>query len=127
MNRESRKILKKNHIQISGKPLGRPTKEMNTAEYKRQAHADNGIRNGVEAVFGTGKRVYRANNIRAKLPDTGDTWTAMCYLVKNIRKFLKALLFALFGNRLMEHHQRWMRFFFYPFQMRTSIMRIINS
>jgi hypothetical protein len=99
---------------------------MNTAEYRQQALEDHGVRNGVEAVFGTGKRVYRANNITAKLPDTGDTWTAMCYLVKNLGTFLKELLFALFGNRIMEHHQRWMRCFFYPFRMRTSTMRIIN-
>ena len=29
-----------------------------------------GERNEVECSFGTGKRVYRANNIRAKLPET---------------------------------------------------------
>ena len=27
-------------------------------------------KNEIEATFGTGKRVYRADNIRAKLPDT---------------------------------------------------------
>lgn len=54
-----------------------------------------GERNEIEATFGTGKRVYRANNIRAKLPETADCWTAMCYFVKNVMKFLKDLLRAL--------------------------------
>ena len=33
-----------------------------------------GERNEVEGTFGTGKRVYRANNIRTKLSDTGESW-----------------------------------------------------
>ena len=96
MNRENRKWLKEHAIQAAGKPLGRPSKEMMTEEYKQQSILDKGVRNGVEASFGTGKRVYHANDIRAKLPDTGDTWTAMCFLVKNVKKFLKDLLFGLF-------------------------------
>ena len=49
------------------------------------------LRNEVEAAFGTSKRVYRANNIRAKLPGTAECWTGMCYLVKNLAKFLRGL------------------------------------
>ena len=41
-------------------------------------------RNEFECSFGTGKRVYRANDIRAKLPDTSECWTGMCYFVKNV-------------------------------------------
>jgi len=52
-------------------------------------------RNEVEATFGTGKRIYRANNIRAKLPDTGEAWTSACYFSKNVMKFLKELLHVL--------------------------------
>jgi len=99
MNRENRKWLKEHAIQAAGKPLGRPTTEMQTAEYKQQAIRDKGVRNAVEASFGTAKRVYQANDIRAKLPDTGDTWTAMCFLVKNIKKFLKDILFGLLRIR----------------------------
>ena len=53
-------------------------------------------RNEIECSFGTGKRVYRANDIRAKLPDTGECWTGMCYFVKNVMKFLRGLCLALF-------------------------------
>lgn len=46
----------------------------------------------IEATFGTEKRVYRANNIRAKLPETGESWIAACYFSKNVMKFLRGLL-----------------------------------
>lgn len=55
-----------------------------------------GERNGVECSFGTGKRVYRSNNIRAKLPETAEYWTGMCYFVKNVMKFLRELCLVLF-------------------------------
>lgn len=42
------------------------------------------------------ERVYRANNIRGKLADTGAAWTAACYFAKNVMKFLRNLLHALF-------------------------------
>ncbi len=54
-----------------------------------------GLRNEVESTFGTAKRVYQANDIRAKLADTASVWTALCYLAKNVMKFLKELLCAL--------------------------------
>lgn len=54
-----------------------------------------GERNEIECSFGTGKKVYRANDIRAKLPDTARYWTGMCYFVKNVMKFLRELCLAL--------------------------------
>ena len=57
-----------------GKPLGRPSKEgTSKAELQKAV----GERNYVESTFGTGKRIYRANNIRAKLPETAACWTGM--------------------------------------------------
>ncbi len=41
------------------------------------------------------KRIYRANDIRAKLPDTARCWTGMCYFVKNVMKFLRELCLAM--------------------------------
>ncbi len=126
MNRGNRSILREQYVQAAGKPLGRPTKEMQTAEYKQQAIRDNGVRNGVEATFGTAKRVYRANNIRAKLPDTGDTWTAMCYLVKNIKKFLKGILLALFGYDMTELKELPIRNIFCSKQVRALQKRVLK-
>ena len=51
--------------------------------------------NEIECSFGTGKRIYRANDIRAKLPDTARCWTGMCYFVKNMMKFLRELCLVL--------------------------------
>jgi hypothetical protein len=96
MNRENRAYLKGLHVRAAGKPLGRPGKEMQTEEYKLQSAKDMGKRNESESTFGTGKRVYNANDVRAKLPDTADAWTAACFLAKNVMKFLKGLLWLLF-------------------------------
>lgn len=95
MNRENRKLMKDLEIEAMGKPLGRPPKNPDMEYEKRMAKAA-GKRNEVEATFGTGKRIYRANNIRAKLPQTANCWTGMCYFVKNVMKFIKELLHALF-------------------------------
>ena len=57
-----------------------------------------GERNEVECSFGTGKRIYRTNNIRVKLPETAECWTGMCYFVKNVMKFLRELLFKFWLN-----------------------------
>ena len=43
----------------------------------------------MEATFGTSKRGYRANDIRAKLDDTADTWIGACFFAKNVMKFLR--------------------------------------
>ena len=95
MNRENRKLMKELGIEAMGRPLGRPPKGSNLEYEKRMAKAA-GERNEVEAAFGTGKRIYRANNVRAKLPETANCWTGMCYFVKNVMKFIKGLLHALF-------------------------------
>lgn len=94
MNRENRDTMKGLGIEAMGKPLGRPPKEIDPELKAKMANAA-GVRNEVEGTFGTGKRVYRANNIRAKLPKTANCWTGMCYFVKNLAKFLKGLCRAL--------------------------------
>ena len=76
------------------KPLGRPSKEPRQPEYydnMAQAIRD---RNEVECSFGTGKRIYRADNIRAKLPNTAECWTEMCYFAENVMKFLRNFVFV---------------------------------
>ena len=72
-------------------PLGRPKKNPDPEEEKLRRKAS-GERNGVEATFGTAKRVYRANNIRAKLKETAQTWIGACFFAKNLKKFLMGLL-----------------------------------
>ena len=85
------------HIDCYNRPLGRPPKEENDshAEDKKRAI---GERNEIEATFGTSKRVYRANDIRAKLDETADTWIGACFFAKNVMKFLRGLLCLIFAK-----------------------------
>lgn len=96
MNKSNREYLKEEGIKSYCKPLGRPPKEPKPPELLAKMAKAVGERNEVECSFGTGKRVYRANNIRAKLPETGECWAGMCYFVKNVMKFLWELCLALF-------------------------------
>lgn len=45
---------------------------------------------------GASKRVYRANDIRAKLDETADTWIGACFFAKNVMKFVRGLLCLIF-------------------------------
>ena len=95
MNRANRQLFKEYEIASYCKPLGRPKKEPKTPqELSKKAQAV-GDRNEIEATFGTGKRVYRADNIRAKLPETAASWIGSCYFVKNVMKFLRELCLIL--------------------------------
>lgn len=94
LNRENRKILKEKGIQIMGRPLGRPPKNPTDEQLERERIGFS-LRNEAEAQFGTGKRTYRANNIRARLPETAQCWTAMCYFVRNLAKFMRELCLVL--------------------------------
>ena len=95
LGKENRKYIKACHVDCYNHPLGRPPKEENDehAEDKRRAV---GERNWIEATFGTSKRVYRANDIRAKLNDTAGTWIGACFFAKNVMKFLRGLLCLFF-------------------------------
>ena len=96
MNTANRKVLKDLEIKTYSKPLGRPPKEDRPPEYYQDMAKAIGDRNEIECSFGTGKRIYRADNIRAKLPDTARCWTGMCFFVKNVMKFLRELCLAIF-------------------------------
>ena len=99
MNKENRKLLKHLGIACHCAPLGRPRKHPDPTETELRRKAS-GERNEVEATFGTAKRVYRANDIRAKLPETAAAWIAACFFVKNLKKFLQGLLCLFLELRL---------------------------
>lgn len=99
--KDNRKFVKDSHIESYNHPLGRPPKEEDDGHLEDRRRAI-GERNEIEATFGTSKRVYRANNIRAKLDETADTWIGACFFAKNVMKFLRGLLcliFEFFGFR----------------------------
>ena len=80
----------------NGNTSGR-TKEENDVHLDDKKRAI-GERNEIEGTFGTTKRVYRANNIRAKLDETADTWIGACFFAKNVMKFLRGLLCLIFES-----------------------------
>ena len=88
-------ILEDFEIHSYCKSLGRPPKDPHSDEMKSRMAKAIGERNEIESSFGTGKRIYRDNNIRAKLPDTARCWMGMCYFVKNVMKFLRELCLVL--------------------------------
>lgn len=91
LSRTNRGLIRNGFINCYNHPLGRPPKEENdkSAEDKRRAI---GERNEIEGTFGTSKRIYKADNIRAKLSETADTWIGACFFAKNVIKFLRGLL-----------------------------------
>ena len=93
------------HVDCYNHPLGRPPKDENDrhAEDKKRAI---GEWNEVEATFGTSKRVYRANDIRAKLDDKADTWIGACFFAKNVMKFLRELLCLIFAKLGLKAFKR---------------------
>lgn len=91
MNKANRAVLKDYEIKSYSKPLGRPAKDPPSPERQAAMARAVGQRNEIECSFGTGKRVYQANDIRAKLPETAECWTGMCYFAKNVMKFFREL------------------------------------
>ena len=105
LGKENRKHIKSCHVNCYNRPLGRPPKEENDthAEDKKRAI---GERNEIEGTFGTTKRVYQANDIRAKLDQTADTWIGACFFAKNIMKFLRGLLCLIFEKSGLKTFQK---------------------
>ncbi len=105
LGKENRKHIKSCHVNCYNRPMGRPPKEENDthAEDKKRAI---GERNEIEGTFGTTKRVYRADDIRAKLDQTADTWIGACFFAKNIMKFLRGLLCLIFEKSGLKTFQK---------------------
>jgi len=106
LNRGNRKYLKEKGIITTGKPLGRPPKaqaQTPSERYRKKKKAAE--RNHVEGKFGQGKRGYGLNNIKARLPETSESWINAIFLVMNLTKLLKVAekygnIFRSFLNRI---------------------------
>lgn len=69
LNKVNWQYQKDEEIKSYCKPWGRPSKESKTPEFIAKITKAVGERNEIECSFGTSKRIYRANNIRVKLPE----------------------------------------------------------
>lgn len=70
LNRDNRRKIKEDGIEIMGAPLGRPPKNP-TQEQIQRVRIGTGLRNEAEAQFGTGKRVYRGKQYQSQIAGHG--------------------------------------------------------
>jgi hypothetical protein len=112
LNRENRKYLKDKGINITGTPLGRPKKETDknySKRYRKKKKAAQ--RNHIEGKFGQAKRGYGLNNIKARLPETSESWVNSIFFVMNLTQLLVIAekwgkIFISFLNRFVFWFQK---------------------
>ena len=103
-NRKNLQFCKKNGIRLSGPKLGKPFKDTEAnqekiRELKQLTRQDELDRIPIEGKFGEDKRRYGLDRIMAKLAGTSEMVIQMCFLVMNLRKWLRAILLRLpFGR-----------------------------
>ncbi len=99
--RDNREYCSTHGIRMSGPKLGRPmiVSESNRALMKKQRlieRNDERIRNGIEGKFGQGKRRFGLGRIFEKLQNTSETAIMLGFLVLNLERVLRDLIFAFF-------------------------------
>ena len=104
-NRDNRKFCKKHGIRLSGPALGRPPKQVDS-QREKQHHQDELDRIPIEGKFGQAKRRFSLSKIMCKLDRTSETAIAVIFVVLNIERWLKAILFCLFfAFPIGQHHK----------------------
>lgn len=93
--RANRALCKSLGIRMSGPPLGRPPKDVSLAD-RKQARADEVIRNEVEGKFGESKRRYSLARVMTKLASTSTAQVSLTFLVMNLELALRRLLACLY-------------------------------
>ena len=93
----NRQYIKDYHVDCYNRPLGKPPKDGGDGRMNDRKRIV-GERNEIESIFGTSKRVYRANDIRAKLNDMADAWIGTCFFAKNTIKFPRGFICIIFSN-----------------------------
>ncbi len=113
--RENRAWCKERGIRISGPPLGRPPLNV-SKEVQKPASEDEKIRNAIEGKFGEGKRRFSIGRVMAKLADTAQTVIAITFLVMNLSRILRQILWEFFvrffpnitfGAGMIKKSNRW--------------------
>jgi len=92
--KENRAWCKERGIRITGVPLGRPHKNIDSL-VKKQAQDDEKFRSRIEGKFGEAKRRFSLGRVMTKLSETSQTAIAITFLVMNLSTLLRQL-FAFF-------------------------------
>jgi hypothetical protein len=101
--RENRAYMSERNIIYGGTALGRPRSD---GRQQAVSKAISNMRNHIEGTFGTGKRRYGFDRIKARRSDTSASWIAAIFFVMNIQTFIK-FLFAYFISLLTMTYMLW--------------------
>jgi hypothetical protein len=93
-NRVNRAFCKLHGIRLSGPPLGRKPQNVSSAD-KKQAAADEAIRNHVEGKFGQAKRRFSLGRIMTKLASTSAAQISLSFLVMNLERALRQFFLSI--------------------------------
>ncbi len=121
---KNRHYCMRHGIRITGKRLGRPPQNPDvTSAQERQLKADQGRRNEVEGVFGSGKRKYSLDRIMARLKAGAETSISMAFLVICAEKVLRLLrlFFALILGLVMGLLHPWLVVCVHPHRLMPAV------
>ena len=125
--RANRSWCKARGIRLSGPPLGRPTQDPTAqAALKQQARADEKIRVAIEGKFGQAKRRFSLARVMPKLAQTAQCAIAITFLVMNLERWLRQLLFWFFGHYGCGLG-RWSAFIWADSVIEAAISRLISQ
>jgi len=108
-SRENRRYMKSLAIKYTGHALGRP--KMLSDDQKKKIRERKKIsrqRSMVEGKFGEAKRRYDLGCVKAKLPETSESWIAAVIFSMNIARYLRVIFLSLI-NRV----KNWAKMFEY--------------
>lgn len=91
----NRQYCQQRGIRLSGVPLGKSPAQAQGADQRNQSLEDAKVRNQIEGKFGQGKRRFGLARVMAKLASTAETTIAITFLVMNLERLLRQLLFVL--------------------------------
>jgi len=98
-NRENRRYMKSLGIKYTGQALGRPKMLTDDQRKKvRERRKLNRQRSRVEGKFGESKRRYDLDCVKARLPETSESWIAAAIFAMNIAQFLRVIFLSLIKN-----------------------------
>ena len=96
-NRNNLQYCDKLNIRMNGPKLGRPPSDKRIyTEQKWLERLEAGERNAVEGKFGEAKRCYGLNRVMTRLKNTSEVSIHMTFLVMNLEKRLRDLIFVIY-------------------------------
>jgi hypothetical protein len=116
-SRENRNYMKSLGIKYTGHALGRPRKLTDDEKKRvRDRKKLNRQRSKIEGKFGEGKRKYDLDCVKAKLPETSESWIAAVIFAMNIARYLRVIFLS-----LMVKVKNWFKILRYLLSCRNRL------